>query len=519
VAVTLDADGELAEALGRSGVLLVTVDGKPPEHVGFKSLLHGHGAVVYRFASAAEVRIRYAVERNLAGLQPGAFRLEQHLSDATIIDGTAPWGAQVTTASLTETETNCAATSPSGTSCGVEYTISPFVAYGDGSFSDVGCCGPSGPITVTFSAPVSAVTATIYDPTYAGSHMVAHSALGDFTADFAYSGHAGTNIPDTQTLEAPGIYSVDLVPSSGIASGDWVTWRLWFGAGPSIIVSCTPNPVVRGEQAVCTARSSDTTTAPLTMISWKFEGPALSGAITESSTSTTWSGVIATAGTVEAHGTLAGSDATGTTQLGVTARTWNQPSDTALFSIAPGGTGPLPEHPTGVDQLGFTDPQAEAFTAPDNYALITNGPNDGVLYVTKVPVRALVTVYVNYVAMSLGSDFYNKQPKRRTGIGNVFPTCSRDDVLAYVPKVEAHEGLHMETGSHSYVYHQELNRLVPQLTEPVVALGDVEALRANAQSAAEPGFSQAYELARDLGKGGGTVLPIVDECKFRFYNN
>ncbi|HTO27361.1 MAG TPA: hypothetical protein VL017_02095, partial [Devosia sp.] len=289
VAVALEADGQLADGMSRNGVLLVKVNGGLPQHVAFKSLLHGNGAVVYRFTSATEVRLQYAVERNLTVPQVGSFRLEQHLSEATILEGTAPWGTQVTSANLTATATNCAATDPSGTSCGVEYTISPFVAYGDGSFSDAGCCGPSGPITVTFAAPVGAVTATIYDPTYAGSHMVAHSTLGDFTAGFAYSGQPGNNVPNTQTLEAPGIYSVDLVPSSGVADGDWVTWRLWFGAGPSLIVSCTPNPVLRGEQVVCTAQSSDSVAAPLVMSSWKFVGPALSDPIIETSSSTTWS--------------------------------------------------------------------------------------------------------------------------------------------------------------------------------------------------------------------------------------
>ena len=516
VAVRLEATGELARLVGQGGMLLVSVDGGPPQRVAFESMLEPGGATVYRFMAAREVGLHYAVVRNLTVPQNGTFRLVQRLSGATLVEGSAPWGESVASAALTEGTGSCGATDPSGTSCGVDYTISPYVPYGGGRFSDAPCCGPSGPITVTFAAPVETVTVTIHDPTYAGNHMVAHGALGDLTAQFAYTNEPGNDVPDTQTLIGPGIFQVDLIPSSGIANGDWVTWHLWFATGPSLIVSCSPNPVLRGEQTVCTAQSSDSVAAPLVMSDWKFTGPALSQPITENSGSTTWSGVIATDGTVVAHGTLAGADATGQTQLTVTARTWNQPVDTVRWSVVPGGAGQLPLQPKSQGDLGATRPDALALIIPDGFVDIPDGPNRHVLYLTKVPITATATVFVNYPALSVGSDFYNKQAKKRSGGGNLVPYCSRDDVLPFVPLDEAHEGLGLEAGSHTHVYRSVLNQQVPQLVEPVVALADVEVLRANAQTAAQPGLDFARQQAKDV-QDGGTVAPIQTDCKFRYF--
>jgi hypothetical protein len=57
---------------------------------------------------------------------------------------------------------------------------------------------------------------------------------------------------------------------------------------------------------------------------------------------------------------------------------------------------------------------------------------------------------------------------------------------------------------------------VPQLVEPVVALADVEVLRANAQTAAQPGLDFARQQAKDV-QDGGTVAPIQTDCKFRYF--
>lgn len=518
VAVRLEATGELARLFGQRGVMLVSVDGGRPERVTFESLLEPGGATVYRFMAAREVGLHYAVVRNLTAPQGGTFRLVQHLSGATLVEGSAPWGESVASAALTEGTSSCGATDPSGTSCGVDYTISPYVPYGGGSFSDAPCCGPSGPITVTFAAPVETVTVTIHDPTYAGNHMVAHGALGDLTAQFAYTNQPGNDVPDTQTLVGPGIYQVDLIPSSGIANGDWVTWQLWFATGPFLVVSCSPNPVLRGEQVVCMAQSSDSAAAPLVMSDWKFTGPALSQPISENSSSTTWSGVIATDGTVEAHGTLAGADATGQTQLAVTPRTWNQPFDTVRFSINPAGSAGLPAQPKNAGGLGATGLEAQAqVRAGSGFTQIQNGPNRNVLYLTEVPIIGVATVHINYVAMSVGSDFYNKQAKKRTGGGNLVPYCSQDDVVPYLPRVEEHEGLNFQAGSHSWVYRSALNQQVPQLTEPVVALDAVDELDSLAQAAAQPGIDYAYLTAKDDTAPGGTVKPVLYPCKFRFF--
>ena len=80
VAVRLEATGELARLVGQGGMLLVSVDGGPPQRVAFESMLEPGGATVYRFMAAREVGLHYAVVRNLTVPQNGTFRLVQRLS-------------------------------------------------------------------------------------------------------------------------------------------------------------------------------------------------------------------------------------------------------------------------------------------------------------------------------------------------------------------------------------------------------------------------------------------------------
>lgn len=120
------------------------------------------------------------------------------------------------------------------------------------------------------------------------------------------------------------------------------------------------------------------------------------------------------------------------------------------------------------------------------------------------------------MALAEFSDFWYRQPKNRQYRPNQLPTCSRADVVPFVPLAEAHEGLHAEPGSHTGVFRTELNRQVPQATESVVALNDLSLLFDKADAAAQPAITSAQQLARDQNQGG-TVPPIQVDCYFKFF--
>jgi hypothetical protein len=290
-----------------------------------------------------------------------------------------------------------------------------------------------------------------------------------------------------------------------------------FAAGsfppPVFTVACTPAPVVRGEPVTCTA-STPNPGDQFTITEWRFEAPELSAPIVEASTSATWPGIAATGGTVRVKGTIGGTPAEGSGPLDVAARTWGSGPDTVAFKITPVTPSALPERPTRVGLLGNTAAVAGGAVKPDGFAQIPSGPNKGVLYVTTVPVEAESRVDINRVALSLNSAFYLLQLKKLRK-GDPPDQCIRADVLPFLPKVEQHEGLHLEPGSHSFVFRQELNLHVPQATEHVVSLGDVSLLQGRADAAAQPGIQAAALKARDQINGG--TVPPVPYCRFAFF--
>jgi hypothetical protein len=112
-------------------------------------------------------------------------------------------------------------------------SIVPY-APGDpfGDFQSDPGTGVSAPITITFSQPVTSVTITIEDPTYAGNAMTAYRPDGSIagSVSFTGSGIPGIDIPDTQTITADGIVRIVLTP----APLDYVAYAgLTFTPGPS----------------------------------------------------------------------------------------------------------------------------------------------------------------------------------------------------------------------------------------------------------------------------------------------
>lgn len=104
---------------------------------------------------------------------------------------------------------------------------------------------------------------------------------------------------------------------------------------------------------------------------------------------------------------------------------------------------------------------------------------------------------INRDALLVGSDFYLLQPKNAPS-----GKCARRDLAPFEPLVEAHEGVTLSLTSHAGVFRHELNRLVPQSVEGVVALNDLGLFLNRADAAAAPGITSATNTAKDQIYGG-----------------
>jgi len=201
-------------------------------------------------------------------------------------------------------------------------------------------------------------------------------------------------------------------------------------------LECTGS-VTRGEVATCTA-SVDPASTSFTITGWTFtpSGAGLSEIVREGDAATTWSGTMATGGTVKVSATVAGATQEASAAIQVIPRSpATLAVDYKITRLDPGGLRirPTSEHDFG--ETGFL-PQVNANTVE----YVTEGPNAGLQFFKAVPVTMEITVSVNTAALAVGSDFWRIQDPFGThpviGIGQ----CGRSDVTRVIPMVLAHEG-------------------------------------------------------------------------------
>jgi hypothetical protein len=455
----------------------------------------GSSVEIYRFSVAQTVTLTYTLNRQMGTVPAGAFRLVQSLEGASVAEAELPWRRSMTTApTLAATAAGpCtgSVTAPASNVCGVAYTAAPFAPGGlGGTFGSDPCCGPSHDVVLTFAPGVSSVTATIFDPTYAGNRMVATDENGALvgSADFAFTNQPGNNVPDTKTISvggvttaalaaaaAPaGIARVDLIASTGIAEGDYISWTVTFTVTPQEIdVTCTGSGGVRGASISCEAKPHDET-ATLAVTGWTFvstDGDEVSRG--SDVTSTTWAGELWIGGQVTATGTVNGTEASGKATVTIQPRDWSDKT-TPGNHTTPGADG-LPPRPTAFEgQLGLTSLSLEQRQDVANYlGLVSDGgPNEGFAYMTDIPFRTVTVSRVNYPAMQQGSDWYQIQETRDKKKGQV-TYCGQPRVLTLPPLVEAHEGTNppAQPLSHSGIYIADVTRDARTATEALVGPG------------------------------------------------
>ncbi len=257
VAISLDATARVREAIGSAQHLLVAIDGGVPRSFPLQMMINP--IVVYRFSETGTITLTYSLDRHVRGESQAGFQLIQQTA-GHVISSDRPWvQAEGGPSELLGPTGECPIVAASGTVCDVGYTVSPFFApaFFGATFQSDSTTGPSRPITVTFQPSVKGVTVIIYDPDYAGNRMIAYDSadVALDTVNFSGDRKPGKLTTDTQTIAAVGIRRVDLIPSTGIADGDLVAYDVSFEPDTlAMIVECTPNPVVRGDEVTCKAR-------------------------------------------------------------------------------------------------------------------------------------------------------------------------------------------------------------------------------------------------------------------------
>lgn len=306
-----------------------------------------------------------------------------------------------------------------------------------------------------------------------------------------------------------------LPPPSHTGLGFWTnaspTVRLSsFSAGlraatPAIQVVCSPDSPVRGTPVACTATLAPGTGTDLAVSKWTFFGLAVPSTVTEPTSSTTWSGLAAFGGTVLVEGTVDGDPKSGNGNFTITGRDWSQLK--AVHVASEIFSPPLPVRPTKEADLGETVSITLGYVPADRIAQITSGPNKGWYYATAVPIIDSSKIRINRAAMAGGSDFYKKQHPAQG-------YCPKSEVLAFLPKAIAHEGLNFEVNSHSWAYSTTLDQTIGDLVEG--AVGAIpEELSANARDLAGPAVDKANAASGKIDDD--FPVPTLNNCKFRYY--
>lgn len=517
VTLRLDAPQEWWAELSNAPSVVVVTNGIP--HRVALATLEGSGYRLSLPPGSDTVSVVIGITRLRTAPIAGDTRLVMRTVNATVLGRYAPWDgskSKLRGSFTTSSGTTCSFDSP-GTWCGIVVGLSPFVpatTWTPTGFKSQSGSGASTTISVTFSESIQSFSIDVYDPDYQGNEVVAKDGAGVTLASVPVP---SDNLPGTLTIEhvtinASGIRSILLVP----APADFVAYD-----GPSIqdpqntfIVECAPSPVVRGDSVTCTAVPG-TSSGTVTISNWEFVGPELTAPVNLASTSLQWSGVAAASGLVSASGVVNGLTSTGSGLLTVANRNWTQ--DTVQYSLNNVGAGNLPSRPVRVGELGNTSHEAVILPAP-GVAQVTAGPNTGVVFYTQVPARAVNVIQVNHPALTDSSAFWFQQP-----VHGPASKCKRVDVRPFVPVVEAHEGTLFQAMSHTFVFRSQLNALVPQLTEPIVALNDVALLDDKAVIATSAARQTALTAALD-SIDGGTVPPApyrspTDLCKFTYFKS
>ena len=200
--------------------------------------------------------------------------------------------------------------------------------------------------------------------------------------------------------------------------------------------------VVRGRSVSCKASVTPPGSASLAVTGWSFSSSGYPYTLTRSGVddstyardSTLWSGPMFTSGRVTVSGKIGGVDQTASAAVLVTARPWNSGWLDSTRWIAKEVPHPYTDPPAADSELGLNS-QSALRDYLSSYLKVEQGPNQGLLAFARFPVKLYFEVSVHYAAMSVGSKFYDMQPRSATG-----NYCSATTMVSSLPLVKKHEG-------------------------------------------------------------------------------
>lgn len=475
VRVTLELQSPQS-ATGRDSLALV-VNGVTIERLSVRDMQAGR--LLQPFAQADTALIAVVLETT-ATRRASAYRLLV-LTDASLIASALGPAADPHTRSavaLSVGGTSCDLTTRQGTCGTTGWTILPFEPGNPlGSFQSAQGTGASAEITISFTAPITSITVTAYDPTYVGNRMSATGPAGTQSVAFAGSGTPGIQVPSTKTLTG-NFTSVTLTP----AVGDYVAYSGSFTVGTQAVqVVCTPATPIRGEEVDC--KTTMATPVPFVIIRRTARGDQYSvedptRIVYAAGASDSWHGTAVTSARVVVEVELqSGASPTrlkSAEPAGYTvqARSWNPWQLTTLRQRLVQLIPPMTEYLVAKSTLGVFEPDAPNVLETD-VGRAESGPNKGFAFLRNpVDITSYVVgIYPGLVPPQASTPagaaaWYTDQ----NGIGS--GNCLASNVGTLLANVDRHEGTTQAPNSHFGVANTQFASLRPdRLFERIVTQG------------------------------------------------
>jgi hypothetical protein len=283
----------------------------------------------------------------------------------------------------------------------------------------------------------------------------------------------------------------------------------------AIDLACS-GPVARGETVSCTATPGDPTQT-LTVTGWRYQ--SVDGDARERQanvSSATWQGRLAVDGEIVVYGRVGGvAGQSAPRPVKVVARNWQGMITRKDHAIVSPST--LLARPVTPDSLGKMFPAVPldmATQAQWSVYIDDDGPNQGFLYLTAIPVITLTRPQVNTNALNGTSDFYRIQESRQRKIGGV-TYCAQSFVLGIIPMIQAHEGYDPDNqpNSHAGIFRRHVDSVAYRFFERAAGPSDGPAVTSRKDSVYTEAFADAKAMDTDARNNENNVTV---PCQFHY---
>jgi len=334
----------------------------------------------------------------------------------------------------------------------------------------LGDFSPEGwPWTITFGSGVKNVRVYTRWAEFAGGTVVLKGSTGAVIATrpipLSPTYVAGsdpvtyTGIVDTLAFPDSNVWKIEIKPALDPnypnEPGEYMGWQAQFERNPEILLDCGNFTVTnRHDVRRCVAKSAEAA-KPLTITAWSFtsdSGDLIDRPAAEASDSV-WQGAVVRTGFVKVQGTIGGQLLSTRVIVEIRPRTWDSTYRADTVNVVD-NPGPLTSKPGALGDLGnavgaliVNQPKVSEWLG----SITDGGPNNGWVYMIKVPAKESSLVHVNTAALNDTSAFYRVQyATDKTVKGTKY--CGRDWVATkFRPLADAHEGTKPEVQPNSHI--------------------------------------------------------------------